>query len=204
MSNSVFPSLPGLKFQIKKTPIFNNIIHRSASLREARAALAIYPLYRWELSYEMLRDRNATDDLKTLMGFYLSRQGSFDDFLFDDSTDQLASNQVLGIGNNSGKNFQMARTLGGWTDVLTDINTANNTPAVYLNGVLQNANNYTIYGGNNGTLSFNAAPGNNVTVSASFRYYWRVRFEDLGDSDAFEYFMYQLWQLRTLAFVSAR
>ena len=82
MSNLVFPQLPGVQWDQKKTPIFNTITQRTVNLKEARVSLSQYPIYEYQLSYEVLRDDTANNELKTLMGFYLSRQGAFDSFLY--------------------------------------------------------------------------------------------------------------------------
>ncbi len=76
MSNEIFPSLPGLKWSQSKTPIFLTLAQMSASGRETRLPLYVYPLWQFDLTYELLRDTTGHNELKSLMGFYLQRAGA--------------------------------------------------------------------------------------------------------------------------------
>jgi uncharacterized protein (TIGR02217 family) len=163
----------------------------------------VYPLYVYNLSYEFLRDDATHNDLKTLMGFYLSRQGAFDSFLYDDTSDDSIVGQAIGTGNGSQTAFQLVRTYGGFTEPCRDI-MASPAPAIYLAGTLQGSG-YTIGYANSGILTFTTAPGNGVAVTANFSYYHRVRFVEYGEGDdGFSNFMSSLWDLKKVSFVSAR
>lgn len=128
MSNAIYPSLPGLKPTVRRVPRFKTNIDESASGREFRAALMLYPTDRYVLGYEFLRDRNSTDELRTLMGFFRSRRGSFDSFLFDDEDDNAVTGQVFGTGNGATTQFQLVRSLGGFLEPVNDVN---GTPSIY-------------------------------------------------------------------------
>jgi uncharacterized protein (TIGR02217 family) len=206
MSNSVFPTLPGLKWNQQKIPIFSTRIHRAFSGREYRASQYIYPLYQFDLSYEVLRDDTAHNELKQLMGFYLARAGAFDSFVYLDPTDSNVSNQAIATGNGA-NNFQMVRTYGNYAELIYDIiPNANNTPLiVYIDGNAQNAANYTIGYNDSGALTFNSAPANNANISATFSYYYRVRFVEMGEGgEGFSRFAQRLFELRQLSFITAR
>jgi len=218
MSNSVFPALPGLKWNQQKTPVFSTMIQRSTSGREARAAYYQYPIYVFDLSYELLRDDTVHNELKNLLGFYLQMYGAFDSFLFVDSSDSNIANQPIGTGNNAGKNFQMVRTYGAnsatFVEPMLNIQAnGNNTPLnVYIAGNLQSANNYTVNLLNSGILTFNTAPANGANITASFYFYYRVRFAEYaptldqpgGGAESFNQFMKNLWELRSLSLVTVR
>ena len=62
-----------------------------------------------------MRD-DSNNEFRTLLGFFLSRHGSFDSFLFDDVDDHAISNQSIGTGNGSTAQFQLARTMGGFVE----------------------------------------------------------------------------------------
>jgi uncharacterized protein (TIGR02217 family) len=73
--------------------------------------------------------------------------------------------------------------------------------AVYLDGITQSPASYGV-DPNTGLVTFETAPGSGLIITADFSYYFRCRFVD--DSYAFENFMFQLWQLKKLTFISVR
>ena len=85
----VFPSLPGLTWNVVKAPTFQTRIQRAVSGRESRTLDYPYPLWQFTLVFEFLRDNPAAgyDELRTLMGFFMLAQGAFGSFLFQDPTD---------------------------------------------------------------------------------------------------------------------
>ena len=85
---------------------------------------------------------------------------------------------------------------GGFAEPIVAPNLVSN---VYLNGVVQSPSSYSV-DASNGILTFAAAPGSGVVVTADFSYYFRVRFAD--DAASFENFMYQLWRLKQIKFIS--
>jgi uncharacterized protein (TIGR02217 family) len=177
--------------------MFRTIVQEAVSGKETRVALWSSPRYRWELAYDLLRD-NALNELKTLEGFFLQRQGSFDPFLYADPDDGQAVGQGLGTGTGAVTAFQLVRGFGGFVE---PVSAPSVVSAVYLNGVAQAPASYGVNAAT-GVLTFNAAPGAGVAVSADFTYFWRVRFVE--DAAEFEKFALQLWQLRKLAFVSVK
>ena len=212
MSNEIFPVLPGLKWNQVKTPVFTTLIQRSVSKRESRAATNFYPLYQWDLSYELLRQGGAFAELQTLLGFYLRRQGALDDFLSDDPTDDSVAGQVIGTGDGGTLAFQLVRYFGGWVDLVTDVK-ASPAPVIYVNGSAVSPSLYSIGMTASGILTFNSAPANGAAITADFSYYWRVRFIEFSDpsmsgsdstGDGPSNFMQNLWELKALSLVTAR
>src|SRR5271166_5406389 len=196
----VFPSLPGLAWSVTKAPTFQTRIQRAVSGRELRALDYPYPLWRFTLVFDFLRDDPAAgyDELRTLMGFFMLCQGAFGTFLFQDPSDYRVIGQQVGIGNASTDVFQLQRAMGASLPgggFLEPILAPNVVSAVYLNGIIQAPANYTP-DPNTGLLTFNTAPGGGLVVTADFTYYFRCRFID--DSYSFENFMYRLWQLKKL------
>ena len=212
MGNEIFPTLAGLKWDQKKTPIFSTLMQRSTSKKETRLSLFVYPLYQYDLSYEILRDDILNNELKTIMGFYLARQGAFDSFLYLDPSDNTVVGQVIATGNGSLKSFQMGRTYGGFYEPRYRIAVpASPTPIlkIYLNASLQSSG-YTVdtY---TGLLTFANAPGSGVVITADFTYYQQVRFVEYvedgspgGGGSAFSTFAHNLWELQGLSFVTCR
>ena len=202
----VFPALPGLAWSVTKTPTFQTRVQRAVSGRELRALDYPYPLWQFTLVFDFLRDDPAAgyDELRTLMGFFMLCQGAFGTFLFQDPSDYRVIGQQIGIGNASTSVFQLQRAIGASLSgggFLEPILAPNVVSAVYLNGIIQAPASYTL-DPNTGLLTFDNAPGGGLVVTADFTYYFRCRFID--DSYSFENFMYRLWQLKKLTFISVR
>ncbi len=197
MSNALFPTLPGLSWNVVRRPVFSTIVQRAASGRETRAALFSFPIWEWDLSYDLLRD-DASQELRTLLGFFLQRQGAFDSFLFRDPTDNAVVDQSIGLGNGTRRNFQLVRALGGSVEPMFDID---GVPAVKAAGTPQ------VFGvqfslGATGEIVFTTPPPAGAPLHATFSYLFRVRFrDDLAD---FNQFAFRLWELQSLSLVGVR
>lgn len=192
MSNAIFPDLPGLAWPIGKTPRFSNKTQTSASLREVRARMAVYPIYDIKLTFEFLRE----DEWRLLGGFFLQRAGSFESFLFEDKHDCSVVDQALGIGDGSRTQWQLVRDFGGFVEPCENIKTIG---AIKVGGVVVPPSGYTIT--STGLLALVSPPAAGQSVSWSGGYYYRCRFG--ADTAEFEEFMRALWQLKTLTMVGA-
>lgn len=209
---AIFPSLPGLSWSTFKAPEFKTRVQTSVSKRELRLVFAPLPVWNFTLKFEFLRDKNDTrqsnwgtnlDELRTLMGFFLSQQGSFQTFLYDDPTDDnVVNGSIMNTvtsgfnGDGSTTTFQLVRIMNGFAEPIIAPNTVG---SVFINGVLQSPTDYSINAGT-GIITFTTAPGNGLPVTASFNYYFLVRFKD--DTNNFENFLYQLWSVNELKLIS--
>jgi uncharacterized protein (TIGR02217 family) len=199
---AIFPALPGLGWSVTKTPRFAGRIQNAISGRELRVLDQVNPIWTWTLTYSLLRDkwdaRAATgpgvgyDELRTLAGFFLQQQGTFRPFLFDDPTDNAATDQVLGTGDGSVLAFQLVRGMGGFDEPVTAPDVVS---AIRCNGVRQDQAGYTV-DNETGLVTFATPPPAGHVIAADFTYRFRVRFAE--DSAEFENFMYQLWQLKQI------
>jgi uncharacterized protein (TIGR02217 family) len=202
----IFPSLPGLAWSVTKTPTFQTRIQRAVSGRELRALDYPYPLWQFTLVFDLLRDNPTAgyDELRTLIGFFMLCQGAYGTFLFEDPSDYRVTGQQLGIGNASTTVFQLQRAMGatlpggGFLEPIVAPNVVN---AVYLDGITQNPGTYSV-DPSTGLMTFSIAPASGLIITADYSYYFRCRFTD--DSYAFENFMFQLWRLKKLTFISVR
>lgn len=207
MTLSVFPSAtstPGLEWNVKKVPINSTRVMTARSGMEYRAANWSYPKYRWTLSYAVLRNgRNGLTELADVLGFCLARQGMFEDFLYEDPSDNSVTTQPLGYGTGSLTDFSLARTLGAWTDPNL---VAKAVSAVYVAGVLQTlTTDYTIVqAGRFGldTIRFNTAPPYGDAVTATFTYYFPVRF--MQDDPEFSNIFHQMFEAKKISFQSVK
>jgi len=202
----IFPALAGLAWSVTNTPTFQTRIQRAVSGRELRVLDYPYPLWQFALIYDFLRDEPAAgfDELRTLLGFFMLCQGAFGTFLFQDPTDCQVTGQQIGIGNASTTVFQLQRAMGtalpggGFLEPIVAPKLVN---AIYFDGITQDPASYSV-DPNTGVVTFGTAPGSGLIITADFSYYFRCRFID--DRYDFENFMYRLWQLKKLTFISVR
>lgn len=114
MSNIVWTPPSTLSWSVFKTPRFNTLKQEAVSGKTTRAALWASPLWDYKLTFECIKDLNATPpDIDVLMDFFLARMGSFDTFLYSDPSDNAAAAQTLGFGDGVQTAFQIGRSLGG-------------------------------------------------------------------------------------------
>jgi uncharacterized protein (TIGR02217 family) len=196
-----FPILPGLTWSVTKSPKFATRIQTSISGREVRVVDQPYPIWTWTLVYNFLRDKNdlsrgaalgvGYDELRTLAGFFLRQQGSFQVFLYNDSGDNNVVNQYIGTGDGTSTQYQLVRTFGGFTEPTTQPFSI----TVFVNGVAA-----SFAAGSYGVIVLSSAPNPGAAITASFGYNYPVRFST--DTLDFENFMYQLWELKKLSFQS--
>lgn len=215
MSNEIFPELPGLKWDTAKKPQWSTKIHETTSGKETAAAYWSYPKWFFTLSYEFLDESELVRDLQTLGGFFLSRKGRFDSFLFRDPSDYKVEGQVLGIGDGVRTAFQMVRSFGEFVEPIknvvgalyTPINVAAgvsalplppDAPRVYVDEITPGFYNVNTAG----LLTFSSAPPIGSVVSADFSFYFRCRF--LQDEAEFSEFMAELWELKKLEMVTRK
>ena len=199
---AIFPVLPGLGWSVTKSPRFAGRIQHAVSGREVRVLDQPYPIWTWTLTYALLRDKWDTrgagglgagyDELRTIVGFFLAQQGSFQPFLFDDPTDNTVAAQVIGTGNSTSTAFQLVRNMGGFAEPMTAPDAVS---SICFNGVRQDPAGYAV-DGDTGEVTFTTPPPAGQIVTADFTYRFRVRFGD--DAAEFENFMYQLWQLKQI------
>lgn len=190
MSNLIYPTLPGITLEVKRTPMHKTLLRESASGLESRATYQAYPKYLISLKYEVLRAGLLAEKQK-LEGFFNARQGSFDDFLFLDTKDNACKDQQFGIGDGSTKTFRLSRALvaGGLQEPISALL---NAPVIKHNGAVQGTGSYTV-DQFAGKITYTTAPAIGVALTWGGQYYWRVRF--LRDDIEFQQFLWDLWKL---------
>jgi uncharacterized protein (TIGR02217 family) len=197
MSNSVYPTLPGLTHgQVRAVLPPPVQIRTTPARREYRARDATLPRYGYTLPYAFLRSRAALAELQTLVGFYNQHGGPFDTFLYLDRDDSTAALAPFGTGNGTATAFQALRPWGGFSE---PVDAFVGTPTVYINGSATTA--FTVAAGS-GVITFNTAPSNGAVLTWSGSFYRRCRF----DQDKLEatQFLRQLWEAKRVQLMSAR
>lgn len=168
MGRAIFPVLPGLTMDTQIAPKFNTKINVAVSGFEVRAAYMIFPLWKFTFKYELIRDDTTNNELKTLLGFFNARLGSFDSFLYSSPVDNAVTAQSFGTGNGVATSFQLVRAYGGFTEPVQNLN---GTPSVYVNGILTAC---TVTG--TGSVLFAAPPANGAALTWTGVFYYRCRF----------------------------
>lgn len=198
MSNAVFPSLIGLTYPVKKTPIWSTKIQPSTSGKETRLSFWSYPIYEFELSYDMLRSDNTNLELQQLVGFFNARRGAFDDWLFLDPDDNTATGAYIATGDGVTTSFQLARTYGG---VSEPVRATASVSQVTKAGSVVASRDYSV-NASTGVITFTTAPSAGQVLTWTGTFYWRCRFRD--DQTTVEKFMANLWQNGSIAFRSIK
>ncbi len=191
-------ALPGLAFSVHKRPTFNTMISRAVSGREIRNALMEYPRWEYELTYEFLEDRTgASSSLKTIVGFFLARHGSYDTWLFKDPDDYSVDAGLMGTADGVTTQFYFRRTMGEFAEIVGQVDNVK-TITLFANGVEINPVDYTVTMPN--YVVFGSAPADGVVITATFEFYFVCRF--MEDEMDFEKFMDKLWELQKCSFIS--
>ena len=192
MSNSVYPTLPGLAWGLTRTPIWKTGRSETASGREFAVSYMTYPRYVYRLQYEFLRETGSFTELQTLVGFFNLMRGSFDSFLFLDPDDTAVTAQQFGVGDGVTTKFQLTRTRGGFAEPVFDLIAG--TYAIYANDAIQNSGVSIT----NGLVTFTTAPASNVVLTWTGTYYWRCAF--INDTTEFSQFYQRLWEAKAVEF----
>jgi uncharacterized protein (TIGR02217 family) len=193
MSLFPMPVFPGQGWSVYKKPRFNTLVQTAASGRELRSTTFRHAIYDFQLTFPVLRD-DATTEFRTMLEFFLARQGAFDEFLLTDPTDCSVTNQYLGSGDGGTLIFPLQRTvLSSITEPVGALNAMGVVTAgagAQSAGVTYGYTGLNNYSGTN-AIQFAVAPPYGTNVYASFSYYFRVRFKD--DAANFENFSNKLW-----------
>jgi hypothetical protein len=94
--------------------VWSTDIKTSVSGRERRRALWSYPIWKFKVGYDVLRDQAqypAAPDIQRLIAFFNAHSGAYQEFLYNDRTDNTVTNQALGVGDGVKTSFQLTRTI---------------------------------------------------------------------------------------------
>lgn len=198
MSSLVYPAtLPGLTYNNLRTPIWRTGRQEALSGKESRIGYRQYPLYRFELQYEFLRNNVTPSDLRALTGLFNAVQGQYDTFLYTDPEFHTVTDEPFGTGDGTTQDFQLIakyqNTSGpGIAEIIQNLN---GSPTIKDNGVTKTlTTDYTI--GPTGRVHFVTAPALTHALTWSGSFYYRCRFDD--DEMSFTQFMAQLWKTGTV------
>lgn len=223
MSNELFPTLRGLTWELKFTDEFFNIVQKAvAPGYETRISLGPDPLIHFELNYNYLRQTEygaVVDELSVLRGFYRARQGDFDSFLLfvpyitQNEDDGSIADQVLIPDTND--IAPLIATREGYDENIYEAGGVNGNPGaaplIAFDGtpIVLGADydfvgpGFSVAGTTYPGLAvqFLTDPTGHV-VTASFSWYYRVRFEQ--GTQEFDTMLAFLYSAQTVKLVSTR
>jgi uncharacterized protein (TIGR02217 family) len=155
----------GAEFNTSITTTFSGFEQRNVNWQKARG--------RWDVSTGI----KTKTDMDILQAFFRARYGKAYGFRFKDWSDYQAVGQTLGTGNGTQTAFQLTKTYtSGAYSYSRDIKKpVTGTVKIYLNAVLQGAGFSVDL--TTGIVTFSAAPGAGVIVSADFDFDVPVRFD---------------------------
>ena len=211
MSDVLFPELPGLEWELTKTPIFNTKIMTSVSGRELRASYQAVPKYDISMSFAFLRENKGRTELQLLESFFLARRGAFDSFLYKMPEDSDFACTFVGDGSTTTyalhkQMFEMQIPIGH-----TQPTTEPANPNMW-----NQVNDKSMWNTNTAKLMWNQATAgitadgqlvlsepleDGQQVSVMGTYYYRCRFKD--DEQQYVNFMHQLWKAQKVELIGS-
>jgi len=215
MSNLVFPSLPGMKIDIDREPLFATQTRETISGREVRSTWQTYPRYRYRLSFEILNASKG--DFQRLLGFFTRHLGALDSFLWTDPEDNAVAAHYFSVANAvSMTDFQLQRTLVAdadlnpavsrfywpqFSDGYEPVFDLNGAPTILKNGTpLALTTDYSLPG--NGIVRFVVPPSSGDLLSWTGSYYRRVRFEQ--DNLPASRIVQSMWEAKAVTLISVK
>ncbi len=192
MSNAVFPALAGLTWDIEKSPDWNTQTVDSSSGRQFALGKRLYPIWYFDLPFEVLRSTGSWTEYQQIVGFFNARRGRYDDWLYLDPRDNAVTAQAFGVGDGVTTSFRLVRSLGGFTEPVGAVNTGATT--VYVNGSLTSVT----YDANLSTVTFASAPAAAAALTWTGQFYFRCRF--LNDRLTLKQFMQDLFNAKSVKF----
>jgi uncharacterized protein (TIGR02217 family) len=217
----VLPFLPGQAIAVTKAPQWSTQVVRTASGRERRTAYWPFPLWQFELQYEVVRHRPTQSELFALWDFFNVMKGQYLPFLFVDPTDYQVPTSVLldsagnpildstgalildgsgaavgqgfGTGDGVTTSFQLTRAINSFAEpIFSAFN-----PTILDNGALAATHSVSL-----GVATFATAPAAGHALQWFGSFYFGCRF--LQDDLGFEQIVQQLWAGKILKFTSLR
>jgi len=165
------PNLVKLDWKSTKKQSWNTTVQKSGSGKIRTMCNQTLPAWTIETKFNMLTD----SDYRQLLGFVAAVKGGFEPFLWLDPEDYQEQNILL-TSSNEGY-FQAVMRLGEWQEPVEGIKDL----ALVYEGEELPAERLEIIGGQFYLLDeYGNRITTSTTVTASYKYYWLVRFADDG------------------------
>lgn len=119
------PMLRGMTYNNISRPGFSTKVAEHTSGKETATAYWENPKWEFELSFDWLPNQpGINEDYKTLCGFFLSRRGRYDTFLYRNPDDYLVEDLVVGTGNGILTEWELYRPMGSFNEPVGQVDTA--------------------------------------------------------------------------------
>lgn len=162
-----FPELRKLAYSSTKTQNWNTQVQKSGSGKVRTLTNQLYP--EWTITAKLIELTNA--EARKLMGFAALLKGAHTPFLWLDPEDYEEKGIQLPLIANG--IYQAVMKMGDYVEPVEYIEKV----AVYVDGVKQASNAYTVTGG---TVKFKTGPASTAKITADYTYYWKVMLADDG------------------------
>lgn len=193
---------------VHKKPTFASIVATSVSGREVRSPQQAFPLWEFEVPFEILRDQTQNIDpddptsfgfheLEQMMGLFYVAAGQYGAFYYQDMTDYSRRAQLIGLGDGTTKVFTAVRSFGPISN--EPVGGIARIFDLYLGGTVQSAGSYSFSGNK---ITFVTAPSASVAITIDFAFYYLCRF--IEDTQDYEQFMRNMWTLKACKFRSTK
>lgn len=136
---------------------------KSASGKRRAITYQTLPSWTFSITFPAL----SAEEKDKLLGFFSRVKGSFLPFFYKDAENYKCENVAL--AKNTDGSYQLTANMHGQQE---PIYYADNL-SVYVHGTLQEASTYTL---DKGAVVFSTAPDSDAKVTASYEYYWKVKF----------------------------
>ena len=170
-----FPEAISMKSTISVE--FNTNVMVSNNGQEQRIANREYS----RLVYNVANGLKTKRDLEEIIKLFRIVKGKNIGFRFKDWTDYYVKNQIIGLGTNDNKIYQLVKSYNIFIDdeniiyVRKITKPVKDTVKIFVNDI--DVTNSTSINYKNGEVNFKIAPGENEIISASFEFDVPVRFD---------------------------
>ena len=189
MTVQIWPVMTGIEMRSSKSQKWNTVIEETGSGQKRSNTSQLLPKWTIQVKYWRLTDA----EYKTILGFVALLKGAHAPFFWLDPEDYQETGISLAKITNT--KYQAVMKFGNYVEAVEYIDNVK----VYVNGTLQASTAYTISGG---TITFNTAPASGATVTADYRYYWKVHIP--ADGISMNHIFTNFKQTGTLKFESWR
>lgn len=190
-----FPALVGLIFPAKRSPMWNTDVARTVTGRRSALANFSYPIWKYELAYEVLRSDITNKEFQTLAAFYNRVNGPAGLWQFTDPNDFAAAAQGFGVGDGSSTMFQLVRAMTGQgANAFVEPVWAPQTATIFVDDVENN--DVTI--SDLGLVTFNDPPAADAVLTWTGTFNWLCRFDD--DELGFDEFASKFFEAKKVNF----
>lgn len=152
-----------------RSVIWQTLKHQAVSGKVSALQEWSSPRYRYTVGFSGLRSDAVLQEWQSFLAFYNGVGGSAQVFYYDDPFDDTVTAEVFGAGNGVDTEFQLTRSLGGFTEPVYRATIT----SITINGVPTVA--YTESGG---LITFTVAPAAASAIAWTGTFEWICRFDD--------------------------